>query len=302
MVSVIIPTYNAGNYLPGLLDALAKQTLAHELIIVDSTSRDNTQAILRERNIPFHEVSPASFNHGGTRNLAMSFTSHPVVIMMTQDALPVHPDSLKNLVTMLLSDEGIGMAYGRQLPYPEAGILSQFARMTNYPAESRLKAWKDIPLLGIRTCHCSNSFAAYKKADFQAVGGFPTDTILGEDVVLAAKLITSGKSLAYCAEATVYHSHDYTLTEEFRRYFDIGAFHQQQEKLLQPFTGAESEGLKYVIQEWKYLAGNNHLTLIPAQIMRTAVKLVGYKLGKWQQHLPLRLKQKISMHTSFWKN
>ena len=302
MVSVVIPTYNAGNYLPRLLDALAKQTLAHELIIVDSTSRDNTQAILRERNIPFHEVSPALFNHGGTRNLAMSFTSHPVVIMMTQDALPVHPDTLKNLVAMLLRDENIGMAYGRQLPYPEAGILSQFARMTNYPAESRLKAWKDIPSLGIRTCHCSNSFAAYKKADFLAVGGFPTDTILGEDVVLAAKLITNGKSLAYCAEAPVYHSHDYALTEEFRRYFDIGAFHQQQEKLLQPFTGAESEGLKYVIQEWKYLAGNNHLALIPAQVLRTAAKLVGYKLGKWQRHLPLSLKQKISMHASFWKN
>ena len=302
MVSVVIPTYNAGNYLPKLLDALAGQTLAHELIIVDSTSNDNTQAILRERNIPFHEVSPASFNHGGTRNLAMSFTNHPVVIMMTQDALPAHPDTLKNLVTMLLSDERIGMAYGRQLPYPEAGVLSQFARITNYPAQSRLKSRKDIPSLGIRTCHCSNSFAAYKKADFQAVGGFPTDTILGEDVVLAAKLITSGKKLGYCAEAPVYHSHDYTLTEEFKRYFDIGAFHQQQESLLQPFTGAESEGLKYVIQEWKYLAGNKHFALIPAQIMRTTAKLVGYKLGKWQQYIPFSLKRKISMHSSFWKN
>jgi rhamnosyltransferase len=302
MISVIIPTYNAGMYLPQLLTRLAEQTLAHELIIIDSDSKDNTQAVLKERNISFHKISSASFNHGGTRNLAISLAKHETIIMLTQDAIPANSEALETLVNSLNSRDDIAMAYGRQLPYPEAGVLSQFARQTNYPAISRIKAWKDIPELGIRTCHCSNSFAAYRKSALLAVGGFPNDTVLGEDVVVAARLITNGRSLAYCADAKVFHSHDYSLQEEFKRYFDIGAFHQQQQALLAPFTRAESEGLRYVLQEWKYLSKNQHLGLIPAQIIRTGAKFIGYRLGKWQNHLPVSIKRKLSMHAAFWKD
>ena len=151
------------------------------------------------------------------------------------------------------------------------------------------------------SCSCSNSFAAYRKADLLAVGGFPTDTILGEDVSVAARLILQGKALAYCAEAEVYHSHDYTVTEEFKRYFDIGVFHQEQQAVLSVFTQAESEGFKYVVQEWQYLRRSGRLSLIPAQLIRTIAKYAGYRLGSWEQHLPVYLKRRISMHQSFWK-
>lgn len=300
MISVVIPTYNAVAYLPDLLDKLAKQTVTYQLIIIDSQSTDGTPELLQSRKIPFVSIPTATFNHGGTRNLGVSLCEHENVVMLTQDALPTSEKTLQVLVDMMNSRPDIGMAYGRQLPYPDADLMSIYARLTNYPSQSDIKSIDDIPRLGIRTCHCSNSFAAYKKSALLAVGGFPTDTVLGEDVVVAARLIKAGHPLAYCAEAQVVHSHNYTVTEEFKRYFDIGAFHQQQRNLLKDFQRAESEGFRYVVDEWRYLVKQGAMTMIPTQILRTGAKYVGYRLGRMHDRFSASTKRRLSMHARFW--
>ncbi|UHG91717.1 glycosyltransferase family 2 protein [Spirosoma oryzicola] len=302
MVSVIIPTYNAAVYLPMLFEQLKSQTLPHELIIIDSGSTDNTREIIvNEEGITLIKIDKTEFNHGATRNLGLSIARSEIAIFLTQDALPVSPNTLENLISMLTSSTDIAMAYGRQLPYPDTKIFGRFARLTNYPPTSIVKTKDLIPQMGIKTCSCSNSFAAYYKKDLQLIGGFPTNTILGEDVSAAARFILQGKGVAYCAEAEVLHSHDYSILEEFKRYFDIGVFHNEQRNVLREFSNAESEGLKYVIQEWQYLKDNGHTGLIPSQIFRTIAKYAGYRLGNWEEHLPIALKRKISMHRSFWK-
>lgn len=301
MVSVVIPTHNAAAFLPTLLRRLREQTLPHELILIDSESDEATQQIFEAANETVFRIKKEEFNHGTTRNLGLQIAKHDTVVYMTQDALPTSPKTLQLLVAMLHSRSDIAMAYGRQLPYPETGVFGRFARLINYPAYSLIKTKAMIPEMGIKTCSCSNSFAVYRKADLLSVGGFPTDTILGEDVSVAARFILQGKAIAYCAEAEVYHSHDYTVAEEFKRYFDIGVFHQEQRKVLSQFTQAESEGLKYVIQEWQYLNQNGDLALIPAQLLRTAAKYLGYRLGSWERYIAPKLKRRISMHSSFWR-
>lgn len=300
MVSVVIPTYNAAAFLPPLLRQLREQTLLHELIIIDSESDELTQRVFDEEELDVVRIKKSEFNHGTTRNLGVQLANYETVVFMTQDALPTSHETLQHLVTMLHSRDDIAMAYGRQLPYPETGAFGRFARLTNYPAQSVIKTKELIPIMGIRTCSCSNSFAAYRKADLLSVGGFPVDTILGEDVSVAARLILKGKGLAYCAEAEVFHSHNYTVSEEFKRYFDIGVFHQEQRYVLNEFTQAESEGFKYVVKEWQYLLRNGYTMLIPAQLIRTMAKYIGYRLGSWERYLPVSLKRKISMHRSFW--
>jgi len=300
MLSVVIPTYNAAAYLPLLLQRLGEQTLLHKVIIIDSESTDGTVEISQKENVLFVPIPKASFNHGTSRNLGMQIAQTEIVVFMTQDALPVSPYALEQLVAMLQSREDIAMAYGRQLPYPTTGIFGRIARLTNYPNSSIIKTKALIPEMGIKTCSCSNSFAAYRKADLESVGGFPADTILGEDVSVAARFILQGKAVAYCAEAEVYHSHDYTIAEEFKRYFDIGVFHHEQRSVLSEFSKAESEGFKYVIQEWQYLQKNGHIGLIPSQLVRTAAKYLGYKMGRFEDQLPKTVKRWLSMHPGFW--
>ncbi|RZM19557.1 MAG: glycosyltransferase [Pedobacter sp.] len=301
MISVVIPLYNAIRYIESLLTQLNEQTQPHELILIDSSSTDGTPQWLRERNIPFHSIPTSEFNHGATRNLGVSLATGDYVVMLTQDALPTGPNSLAKLVAPLQDDESTALAYGRQLPYTDATPLSVYARQTNYPATSHRKTANDIRHMGIRACHCSNSFAAYRRSALLEIGGFPSDVILGEDVVVGARFVLSGKAIAYVGNAEVVHSHNYTIAEEFRRYFDIGAFHQQEQKLLGPFLRAESEGIKYVINEWRYLRQIQRLDLIPDQCIRTISKYTGYRFGRTQQRLPYWLKQKLSMHKAFWK-
>ncbi|WP_234736681.1 glycosyltransferase family 2 protein [Tellurirhabdus bombi] len=301
MVSVIIPTYNAARHLPALLDRLADQTIPYELIIIDSSSKDETPQILKERGIAFHTISSASFNHGGTRNMGIRMARYDQIIFLTQDALPTAANTLELLVKALNSRPDVALAYGRQLPYPDTHVFGAFARLINYPDQSRIKTRVDIPELGIRTCSCSNSFAAYKKEDILALGGFPDDSIFGEDVSVSSQFILNGKAIAYCAEAQVYHSHDYTIGEEFRRYFDIGVFHEQQQRFLREFTQAESQGIKYMTDEARYLLRTGNAHLLPAQFVRLVAKYVGYRAGRSHEKLPVGIKKKWSMSKTYWK-
>ena len=52
---------------------------------------------------------------------------------------------------------------------------------------------------------------------YLAVGGFDAPIITNEDMMMAAKLLHAGYALAYTPEAAVYHSHRYTMEEEYRR-------------------------------------------------------------------------------------
>ena len=300
MVSVVIPTYNAAAYLPKLITALNRQTISHELIILDSESTDDTRTILTQAGINFTTIKQSEFNHGDTRNYGVSLSKYELIILMTQDALPASDNTFEQLLHGLVSQDRVAMAYGRQLPYPDTDIFGHFARINNYPTESLVKDKTMISELGIKTCSCSNSFAAYRKTLLQQIGGFPKNTILGEDVTVAAKFILNDYAVAYCADAQVFHSHTYSITEEFKRYFDIGVFHEQQRAILEPFNRAESEGIRYVLEEGKYLLKKGAIRLLPIQYIRTMAKYVGYRAGRVYNVLPKNVSKMLSMHRSFW--
>ncbi len=301
MVSVIVPIYKALKYLPSLMKSLNEQTISHELILVSSGFDEETESILAKSAARVVYIKKEDFNHGRTRNLGVSLASNETVIFLTQDALPASETTLEVLVRSLYGSDNNAMAYGRQLPREDSDPFGTYARLINYPEKSLIKDKSLIPKMGIRTCSCSNSFAAYKKKFLVGIGGFPETTILGEDVSVAARFILNGKSVAYAAEATVYHSHNYTVFDEFKRYFDIGAFHEDQKDVLRPFNQAEYEGIKYMINESKYLIENGYFFLIPQQFIRLVAKYAGYKLGRVEKNIPLSMKRRISMHSTYWQ-
>ena len=133
------------------------------------------------------------------------------------------------------------------------------------------------------------------------IGGFPSDTILSEYTYVAAKMLLSGWKIAYCAEAEVYHSHNYSFFQEFKRYFDIGVFQSRESWIQEKFGKAEGEGFRYVISEWKYLWNHHHKSSIPLAFLRTVAKYLGYRFGLVEDMLPISLKRMISMHHRYWK-
>jgi rhamnosyltransferase len=180
-----------------------------------------------------------------------------------------------------------------------AGPMEAHARYFNYSSQSSLRDLDDRKRFGFKTIFISNSFAAYRREALMAVGGFPRDVIFGEDTITAARLLLSGWKIAYVAEAKVYHSHSYTWIQDFKRYFDIGVLHVRESWLLSEFGGTGGEGSRFVRSELNYL-WPRYWWLIPSASIRTALKLTGYRLGRIERRLSLRLKRRLSMHHRFW--
>src|SRR5271169_3294905 len=140
MLSIIIPTFNSEKYLPELLKRIAGQnTVMKEIIIVDSSSSDNTVAIAESAGAKVLHVKKEDFDHGGTRNMAAQSAGGDIIVFLTHDALPVGNYAFEKLTSPLYDDK-VGASYGRQLPYPDATPFAAHMRYFNYPETSCIKS------------------------------------------------------------------------------------------------------------------------------------------------------------------
>ena len=299
-IAVIIPTLNAASEWPSLTKAINAQGIApRQVLIVDSESTDGTPRAARNCGYRVEEIQRAKFNHGGTRQWALQFFPHAeIVLFFTQDAIPVTGDSIKKLLAAF-NDPTVAAAFGRQLPRESAGAIEGHARLYNYPEISGVRSLATRETMGIKTIFLSNSFAAYRRSVLDEVGGFPSHVILGEDTIVAARLLLRGWRVAYVADASVYHSHPYSCVEEFKRCFDTGVLHSRESWMLEEFGKASGEGLRFVRSELSYLSRHNP-ALIPAALWRTLLKYAGYRLGRLESRLSPGLKRRLSMHHRFW--
>lgn len=300
-VGLIVPTLNAGNQWKDWLDAVERQSFQpHRKLVVDSSSSDRTGALAAQRGFEVITIDKMEFNHGGTRDMAINHLSDcEILIFLTQDALLADEKAFENILSSF-DDPLVAVAYGRQLPHLDAGPIGSHARLYNYSALSAVKTAADIPVCGFKTIFCSNSFSAYRRADYLVIGGFKRDLIFGEDAHITGRLILDGKKSVYNAAAAVYHSHDYSFREDARRYFDIGVFHARDPWMTEKFGGASGEGVLFVKSQTNYLL-RNAWYLLPSAALRTLIKFGFYRLGRIEERLPLKLKRSLSMNRRYWK-
>ena len=283
-----------------LLKKIKTQSLKeYELIIIDSSSKDNTIELAKKYTDNVIVIPQSDFDHGGTRAKAAQIAKGDILIFLTQDSLLYDKNTIKNIIKVF-ENKTIGAAYGRQLSYKNTNLFGKHLREFNYPEQTIKRTKNDIKNYGIKTAQLSNSFAAYRKNVLMETGNFKDGLILGEDVYTGAKMILAGFSLVYTADAKVYHSHSYTIWEEFQRYFDIGVFHKSASWILESFGKAEGEGMKYIKSEVKYLLDNKAWYLLPEWFIRNGMKYLGYKFGQKYEKLPMRLIKKFSMHHKWW--
>lgn len=298
-IACIIPTYNGKDDLQRLLNSLENQTQPFDLFIVDSSSRDGTLEVANAQCKNVLSIPSQDFNHGGTRQLMIERNpSYDIYVFLTQDAYLEDPQAIQKITSPFI-DETVAAVCGRQLPHLDATPLAQHAREFNYPAQTRIKSLADAAQLGIKTAFMSNSFAAYRREALVEVNGFPNHVIFAEDMYTTAKMLIAGWKVAYQGDACCRHSHNYTLAEEFRRYFDMGVFHAREPWIRSTFGGAGGEGMSYVKSELRYL-GFSRIYLWPIAVFRNACKLLAYKIGQKESQLSIRLKKKIGMYKRYW--
>ncbi len=272
-IVTLIPIFNPQvSFTETIVPLLQKQSISCELILINSGHKEVVVTNNKVIQIPQSE-----FNHANTRNLALNYEAD-FYLFMTQDAMPYDEFLVKNLLNAF-SDPDIVVAYARQIPYENANAIEIFARTTNYPSASKVKSQEDLQTLGIKTFFCSDSCAMYRKNYFQAMGGFKKNLCTNEDMEFAARAIMDGKKIAYIAEAKVYHSHNFTCKDVWKRYRLIGKFFKDNQWILDAvnkYSKAESTGIKQALGELKYLWSVSPKD-IPHSILCSLLKYIAFK-------------------------
>lgn len=297
---IAIPTYNGGDVWHSVVENIEKYAPNGLFVqVIDSSSKDDTASFAKNAGFDVLTIDGNEFNHGGSRNKVVENFIHQydVVIFLTQDAIP-QAGFIEGIVEAF-KDDKVACAYGRQLPHLDANPLAIHTRYFSYPEKGYVCGSENIPEMGLKTVFMSNSFSAYRLSVFNQLGGFPSNTILCEDMYYTAKAVQAGYKVAYVPNAIVRHSHNYSAIDEFKRYFDIGVFHTDEPWIRRCFGGAGGEGKKFIFSELKFLLNNSPLW-IPVSFLNNFMKILGYKLGQRYKKLPKKLIKKFSMHKRYW--
>jgi rhamnosyltransferase len=299
--TLVIPTYNGGDlWKQCIAGILSQSNPPSNVVVVDSSSSDDTCLAAEQAGFRVVSIPQSEFDHGGTRTFSLQFVKTGYVVFLTQDAILAEEDSISNLLS-IFSDKSVGAAFGRQLPHYDANPLSAFARLCNYRSESYVTNLKASAPKGFKKAYMSNSFAAYRMTMLKEEGAFPSKLILAEDFYVAAKLLMSGRSVAYVSDAFVRHSHNYSVLDEFKRYFDIGVSHTTQQWMLDELGSVEGEGVKFALTQLVYLFKEKKIQWLIPSIFASAAKFFGYKLGRHYKKIPRFFCYKLSMYKGYWK-
>lgn len=311
--SVVIPTKNGGPLLSQVLDAIIAQLTPweFELLVLDSGSRDDTLEYCRQRGVRGHSIAAEDFGHGRSRNLAVSLTRGEFIIFLTQDALPASRDWLVKLVAAVEQRDDVAGAFGRQVPYPEADpytardLIAHFDKFLQWPRVQKL----DDPMrysVDQRYRRVlqffSNSNACIRRSVWEKYP-FP-DVDYAEDQYWARTVIEAGYAKAYCDEATVFHSHQYSVVESARRAFDEaialkGGFDFDP---CPTFLTALTESFRRTQYDWTYSIGLGKALEDVYWMLRSPVhnffQQFGFYLGGRHDRLPEWLIRRISLDRS----
>ncbi len=210
--------------------------------------------------------------------MALREATGDIVCFMTQDAVPANDKFVENLIAPILSDGEIAISSGRQLPKVDARRFEQLVRAFNYTDVSYVRSKADVSKLGIKTYFATDVCAAYRRSQYLELGGFGK-TNMSEDMLMAAKAINAGYKVAYAANAEVYHSHNLTLKEQYRRNYAIGVFLETNKDVVK-CESEVGEGSKLVKSVSKSLISEGNIPELFAFGFDCAARLLGNRAGR----------------------
>jgi glycosyltransferase involved in cell wall biosynthesis len=311
-VTVAIPVRNGGELFAGTLRALASQTVEHELLVCDSGSSDGSLERARARGARVLDIAPASFSHGGTRNLLMQEARGSYVALLTQDAEPADEHWLEHLLGGFRLGENVGLVSGPYVPRPQAAFavrveLERFfsslapggepmVEQLTPQEQGTLPAQAFLGARGFFTdANACLSRAAWERVPFRAAA-------YAEDRVLALDMLRAGYAKAFVPQAAVIHSHDYRPLQELQRCFD------EWRGLLEVYGWREPAGPRRLVRKLRgelaavrvaadaegLTGGRRSSTFVKAS-RHHVLRLVGALLGSRADRLPAPVRRALSL-------
>ncbi|WP_320129931.1 glycosyltransferase [uncultured Sphaerochaeta sp.] len=207
-IPIVVRSHNDRHLIEQTLQMLGRQTYACEVHVFDNDSSDGTLDILSSYTLFVHRVPGGTYIPGAVLNEAMRTlqSAYPYVVFLNSDCTPVDEFWLENLVSGF-SEDSIAAVFSRQMPRPDC--LPLFAKDTEdtFGDGSRQKYWK----------HCFSMASSAIRRECWEKMPFREDLQYSEDIDWTWRARQKGWSIAYAAESRVYHSHNYTLAQLWKR-------------------------------------------------------------------------------------
>ncbi|HWF33208.1 MAG TPA: glycosyltransferase [Solirubrobacteraceae bacterium] len=311
-VSVVIPVHNGGALLAEVLHALSRQTVAHELVICDSGSQDESVQIARRQGARVLEIAPERFSHGGTRNMLVAAAAGSRVALLTQDATPSSERWLETLLEGFELAPDVALVYGPYRPRPEAPspvrieLESWFGSLSpdGLPRVERLaeQERRSLPaaaLIGRRgffsDANACIDRAAWERTPFREIP-------YAEDRMLALDMLRAGHAKAYMPQAAVIHSHAYSTSQQLRRSFDEWRGLREVYGWREPASPRhlQSRLRGALAQSWSALAATAASPLERTRVLlavacQQLASLLGALLGSRADRVPAGLRRRLSL-------
>ncbi len=300
-VDAVIPAYKPGRDLRELVEKLLDQTVRLGRIIIINTDREffDEKEYLIAPAVEVVHITRHEFDHAGTRDMGLRMSDADYVLFMTMDAIPKDNYLIEKLLSGFRRADNIAVSYARQLPKKDCNRIEQITREFNYPAQSRIQTSDDIKELGIKAYFCSDVCAMYDTSIYRSLGGFKAPAIFNEDMVYAAGALDAGYAVSYCADALVYHSHNYTGRQYYRRNFDLGVSQADHPEIFERFN-VKGTGMQLVRKSLAQICRRG----TPADIIRlvyySGMKYLGFRKGKNYHKLSLKSCLKHTSDKEYW--
>lgn len=212
-VSILIRTKNEERFIGQTLSVLFSQTYKNfEVLIVDSGSTDKTLEIARQYPVKIFEIKPEEFTWGYSLNYGFQRAKGKYVVCLSAHSLPLSENWLAILISNF-DDDNVAAVMCNTLPWPDCnpfdrrGLLKKF----NMPKQEI----PDKPLFIFGNVSSAINKSVWEKIPFNESLSYC------EDEDWRRKVKQMNYKVMYEPEAKVYHSHNETLKQIYKRTYQF---------------------------------------------------------------------------------
>ena len=212
-VSILIRTKNEDKYIGKTLSVLFSQTYKNfEVIIVDSGSTDKTLEIAGGHPVRIHKIKPEEFTWGYALNYGFRKAEGKYVVCLSAHALPLSDRWLETLVADF-DDDKVAAVTSNMLPMPDCNPFDRRGMLKKYNIKKQ-ELFEGPPFI------FSNSCSAIRKSVWGKIH-FDESLLAVEEEDWARKVRRMNYKIMYEPEAKVYHSHNESLRQIYKRHYEL---------------------------------------------------------------------------------
>ena len=196
-VSIIIPTYNCGDYLGRAIDSVCAQTYKdYEILLVDDGSTDDTKDVVMQYGRKVAYLYQQNRGVSAARNHAISKASGELLAYLDADDM-WYPEKLERQVAFLDTHQECGLVHSEisVINDQDEVLHARFNQETKRPVPQGYC----IPAL-LRRSHIQTLTVVERQKCFDSVGGFDERLPIVQDYLHWIMIAAEGYGIGYLAE------------------------------------------------------------------------------------------------------